>query len=74
MQARNKRERLACFASQAETLALLSSSTERYRRAPAYDFGRPPHPGRLFYEGFPWGMDGARFCELARQAAQELGI
>ncbi len=68
-----KRERLACFRSQAETLGLFGVERERYRVAPAYDFLRPPHVGRLYYEEFDWGMTGERFCELAGAAERELG-
>jgi LmbE family N-acetylglucosaminyl deacetylase len=51
-----KEELIACFASQRETLqAFLPPGSERFRPAPAYDFTRPPHEGRLQYEhwGFP---------------------
>ncbi len=67
-----KRERLACFRSQAETLRLFGVDVEAYRLAPAYDFLRRPHEGRLYYEGFDWGMTGDRFCELAAMAKREL--
>ncbi len=65
----NKRERLACFASQAETLAQFAVTHEVFRIAPSYDFTLPPHPGTLFYEQFPWGMDGGRFRTLAAAEA-----
>ena len=68
----NKRRRLACFRSQAETLAQFESKRELFRIAPAYDFTAPPHTGTLFYEQFPWGMSGARFRELAAEALAEL--
>lgn len=67
-----KRRRLACFVSQASTLAQFRVKEERFRLAPAYDFTRPPHEGRLLYETFPWGMDGARFRTLAAQGMEEL--
>jgi LmbE family N-acetylglucosaminyl deacetylase len=73
-QAAKKRERLACFRSQAETLGLFEVEVERYRVAPAYDFGRRPHEGQLYYERYPWGMDGDRFCGLAACAIGELGL
>jgi hypothetical protein len=47
---------------------------ERFRPAPAYDFTAPPHEGKLFYECFDWGMNGARFRELAAGAMEELGL
>ena len=64
----SKRERLACFASQAETLSQFSTARESYRIAPHYNFGEPPHAGQLFYEHFPWGMTGERFRKLAADA------
>ena len=68
----NKRARLACFRSQAETLAQFATDRELFRPAPAYDFTQPPHPGQLFYEHFPWGMRGGRFRTLAAEAVAEL--
>ena len=74
--ARERKHRmLACFASQRQTLAQFPiSAAEPLRAAPAYRFDAPPHPGRLFYEGFAWGMTGARFRALAEQALAALGL
>lgn len=69
-----KRERLGCFVTQRETLAQFEVEREQFRLAPGYDFLRPPHPGRLFYENFSWGMTGDRFCVLAGKALQDLGL
>ncbi len=69
-----KREMLACFRTQRETLAQFGTEREQFRVAPEYDFRRRPQAGRLFYEGFPWGMSGDRLCELAAAAAEELGV
>ncbi len=66
-----KAARLACFTSQAETLAQFSVIEELFRIAPEYDFTLPPHPGTLFYEQFPWGMQGDRFRTLAAKAFTE---
>ncbi len=71
---KRKRDRLACFASQTETLAQFGVEREMFRVAPLYDFTQPPHGGRLFYENFSWGMSGARFRELAAAASTELGF
>lgn len=68
----NKGTRLACFRSQAETLAQFPLTQEAFRIAPVYDFTAPPHPGQLFYEHFPWGITGERFRELARDALRDL--
>ena len=64
----NKRRRLACFGSQAETLTQFEICRELFRIAPRYNFSRPPHAGQLFYERFAWGMTGERFCDLASLA------
>jgi hypothetical protein len=48
------------------------ANCERFRIAPEYDFLHPPLAGRLFYENFDWGVDGAEWRELARQALCEL--
>jgi LmbE family N-acetylglucosaminyl deacetylase len=70
----NKRERLACFASQQEILKQFGTERELYRIAPAYDFTQPPHGGQLLYEGFGWDMNGARFRSLATDAFHALGL
>jgi N-acetylglucosamine malate deacetylase 2 len=77
-----RRAMLACFASQAATLAPFAGlAHERYRAALRYDFSRPPHAGPLRYEqlGFPitgesWRalaarLHGAGSGEISPQAA-----
>lgn len=68
----NKRARLACFASQQETLSQFISECECFRVAPEYNFAARPHRGPLLYERFPWGMTGDRFCALASEAHNSL--
>ena len=65
---------LACYRSQQEVLREFGTEEERFRRAPAYDFGLPPHPGRLYYEQFPWGMTSGRWLALAQAAQEQLGL
>lgn len=69
-----KRRMLACFSTQQRVLADFTVAHERFRRAPEYDFGAPPHGGRLFYEHFDWGLQGQRWRELARDALTVLGL
>ena len=69
-----KRAMLDAFATQAATLARFPVGDEAFRPAPAYDFAAPPHGGPLLYEGFPWGMDGARWRRLAADARRGLGL
>lgn len=70
-----KRAMLTCFATQwraRHTVADLEC--ERFRPAPPYRFDEPPHAGRLWYEGFNWGMDGARWRQLATHALAQLRL
>lgn len=70
-----KKSLLHCFSSQAQMLSYFSVDTEKFRIAPLYDFTQPPHPGRLFYENFDWGVrSGAEWRALARDALVELGL
>ncbi len=68
-----KRQMMECFATQIQVLRQFPIDVERFRPAPAYDFTQPPHPGRLFYENFDWGMTGDRWRELAAQSLRHLG-
>jgi N-acetylglucosamine malate deacetylase 2 len=64
-----RRAMLACFTSQRATLApFIPLVHERYRRAPVYDFSRPPHAGPLLYERLGFPMSGARWRALAARA------
>jgi LmbE family N-acetylglucosaminyl deacetylase len=67
-----KRAMLAAHASQQEMLAHFSTSAEYFRVAPTYDFTAPPSDRRLFYEQHDWGIDGKKWCQLARAALCEL--
>ncbi len=65
-----KREMWACYSSQENVLREFPLEPERLRRAPAYDFLKPPHPGKLWYEQMGWPMTGSQWCKLARQAME----
>lgn len=69
-----KQRVMACFTSQQGTLQYFGVEQERFRPAPRYDFTRPPHEGKLFYEYYEWGMTGERFRSLAREAMEQLGV
>ncbi len=69
-----KRRMLECFATQRKTLAGFPVELERLRLAPRYDFTQPPHAGTLYYERFDWGMTGARWRTLAREALERLEL
>jgi LmbE family N-acetylglucosaminyl deacetylase len=75
---RAERERkdsmLQCFGSQNHVLRNFPVLEERFREAPAYDFTQAPHAGRLFYENFEWGIDGAKWRQNAEEALRKLGL
>lgn len=64
---RLKQRMIEAFATQQETLrAFLPPCDERFRPAPAHDFSRPPHAGRLQYEVWGFPLTGRRWREVAR--------
>ncbi len=69
-----KRRMLDCFVTQKRMLEQFPVDEERYRPAPAYDFTEAPHPGRLFYENFDWGITGGEWRRLAGEALRSAGI
>lgn len=69
-----KQRMFDCFVTQRHVLASFPISVECFRPAPLYDFTQPPHAGQLYYERFDWGMTGARWRTMARQALTELQI
>jgi LmbE family N-acetylglucosaminyl deacetylase len=72
---RELKQRLVdCFVTQRRMLSQFPLDIECYRRAPEYDFTTPPHPGRLWYEWFNWGIGGERWREHAGAALAELGL
>lgn len=71
---RSKLLLFSCFASQQDVLSQFPCRNEPVRVAPAYNFAKPPHTGKLFYEQFDWGVSGRQWRGLARQAHAKLGI
>lgn len=69
-----KKRMFECFVTQAKTISMFAVEMERFRPSPSYDFTQPPHPGRLFYENYDWGITGVRWRVLAREAISSLGI
>jgi LmbE family N-acetylglucosaminyl deacetylase len=53
-EAAHKREVLALYPSERGNLNYVRAERESFRPLAAYDYGRPPHPGRLFCERFQW--------------------
>jgi LmbE family N-acetylglucosaminyl deacetylase len=71
---RLKRAMLGAYITQREMLTRFRTETERFRIAPRYAFGAPPHKGRLHYERFGFRMSGAMWRALARSALKKLAL
>jgi LmbE family N-acetylglucosaminyl deacetylase len=67
---RQKEMLFSFYKSQRNTLSLFKTDQESFRVAPQYDFTEPPHPGKLYYEEYPWNMTAGRWTTLAREASQ----
>ncbi len=69
---RARKERmLACYASQRRVLQSFGTAAERIRPAPAYDFTKPPHAGKLWYECLGWPMTVAKWRDIASATLTE---
>lgn len=64
-----KRAMLAQFATQRRVLEAFTDPVERFRPAPAYDFGVLPNGGRLHYERLDWGFTGEDWRALVAAAS-----
>jgi N-acetylglucosamine malate deacetylase 2 len=62
---KRKRKMFLAYASQRLVLENFPIDRERLRIAPAYDFSRPPHEGKLWYECMDWPMTGEQWRSLA---------
>lgn len=69
-----KRRLLDCFVTQRRVLEQFAVETESFRVAPRYDFTAPPHPDRLWYEWFDWGITGEEWRRRAAEALRVLGL
>jgi N-acetylglucosamine malate deacetylase 2 len=63
-----KRNMFAAYASQKLVLSSFGTDRERFREAPQYNFSRPPHDGKLWYECMGWRMTGEQWRALASQS------
>jgi N-acetylglucosamine malate deacetylase 2 len=68
-----KQKMFECFHTQREVLCWFPIEVERFRKAPPYNFTRPPHAGKLHYDYFDWGVTGEKWLRLAREALRVLG-
>jgi N-acetylglucosamine malate deacetylase 2 len=53
-----KRRMFDSYSSQRLVLSAFDTAQERWRKAPDYDFTRPPHQGKLWYECMGWPTTG----------------
>ena len=60
-----KQQMFAAYASQRLVLNSFETNYERFRLAPEYDFSRPPHGGKLWYECMGWPITGERWRAIA---------
>jgi len=58
---RAKRDAIAAFSSQHETLAQFPLSPERFRRTPTYEFRGAAPPGQALYDLYGWEITSARW-------------
>jgi LmbE family N-acetylglucosaminyl deacetylase len=65
---------MACFETQLDVLTRFGAPDERVRRAPVYDFTRPPPPGAALYDDWGWPVTAALWRDRARAAQRELGL
>ena len=64
-----KQQMFTAYASQSLVLSAFAIERERFRRAPVYDFSRPPHPGKLWYESMGWITGGQWRARAAQHTA-----
>jgi N-acetylglucosamine malate deacetylase 2 len=67
-----KAQMFACYESQGDLLGFFDVDRELFRKQHAYDFGRPPHAGKLNYEIWQWPMTGADVCRAFQNFAQKV--
>jgi LmbE family N-acetylglucosaminyl deacetylase len=60
------------FVTQKNVLQNFPSHIECFREAPEYDFLKPPHEGKLYYEYYDWGMQEELWRSLAEEALKRL--
>lgn len=66
-QIENKKKLIQYYASQWKTMENFPLTVERFRRAPSYNFKKPPHQGVLLYEFYNWGMSANNWNQLAAE-------
>lgn len=73
-QIETKKKLIQYYISQWKTLENFPLTVERFRRAPSYDFQKPPHQGVLLYEFYDWGMSAGNWNQLATETIHLLKL
>ena len=76
---RFKRKALRLYASEKRNLSYVRTEREVFRPLTAYDYSRPPHTGKLFYQRFQWAIFQTRVdytqpeevCRALKAAAEQ---
>jgi N-acetylglucosamine malate deacetylase 2 len=69
-----KRHMFECYLTQRNVLKHFPIKAEGFRRAPRYDFLRPPHSGTLYYERYGWVTTGRIWRYEAGRALRSLNL
>ncbi len=69
-----KKKLIKYYTSQWKTLESFPLTVERFRRAPLYNFEKPPHQGVLLYEFYDWGMSASNWNQLAAETIRLLKL
>ena len=72
VQQAEKQSLFDCYASQRFVLMNFPRKNEPLRLAPCYDFTKPPHAGKLLYEGFGWNITGKEWRRVTRRALRQV--
>lgn len=73
-QIENKKKLIQYYTSQWKTLENFPLTVERFRKAPSYNFEKPPHQGVLLYEFYDWGMSANNWNQLATETIHLLKL
>jgi len=73
-QKRMKKMMIAKYRTQEKILRAFETDRERFRWAPAYNFLKPPHDGKLWYEIFKLGMTANQWCTCALRTMESLKV
>ncbi len=74
-----KRRALSLYVSERRNLGYVALEREVFRPLARYDYGQPPHPGKLWYARFHWvpfrhpGVDFTQPADVTRELVNYLG-